>query len=136
MISAMHLLVVVAALFADLAPDVYKHMQAASPEALVVRVITVDVRRSFDQPPSCAWYQLELVRQVRAEAVVERVIRSKSGVHAGDMIKIEYPAKRPCSGYDGPRPIPLVEEEEHVTAYLRKNRDSFIPAARGASFVR
>jgi len=129
-------LLVVAALFADLSPDVYKDLQQKAPEALAIRVVAVHVHRSFSKPSRCAWHDFEVARDVRAEAVVERVWRSRSGVRRGDVIKIEYTSIRRCSDFNGPRSMMLLDEDEHVTAYLAKSGGVFVPAARGATFVR
>ena len=43
---------------------------------------------------------------------------------------------RHCSEYNGPRSAALLDEEEHVTAYLKRSGKVFLAAARGATFVR
>ena len=131
-----HALVVVAVLFADLSPDVYKDLQQKAPEALAIRVVAVHVHRSFSKPSYCAWHDFEVGRRVNAEAVVERVFRSQSGARVGDVIKIEYLTVRHCSEYNGPRSAALLDEEEHVTAYLKRSGKVFLAAARGAMFLR
>ena len=134
--GVIHTLFVVAVLFADLSPDVYKDLQQKAPEALAIRVVAVHVHRSFSKPSSCAWHDFEVARRVNAEAVVQRVFRSQSGVHVGDVIKIEYLTIRHCSEYNGPRSAALLDDDDRVTAYLKRSGKVFFPAARGASFVR
>jgi len=130
------LLIVAAAVLADLSPDVYKNLHKKSPEILEIRVLSVDMHRHFAKPSSCSFFDFEVIRRAKVEARVVRVVRSASGVHAGDVIEIEYSSIRRCSGWNGPRSIPLLRSGDQRYAFLaRRGRSNvFDPVARGATF--
>jgi hypothetical protein len=130
------LLVLAMSVLADLSPDVYKDLQRKAPEALAIQVSSVDVRRSFAKPSSCGFFDFEVIRNVKVEARVVRVVRSETGVHPGDVVEIEYSSISRCSGWNGPRSIPLLRKGDVVYAFLarRGRTTSFEPAARGATF--
>jgi len=130
------LLILASAVLADLSPDVYKDLQRKAPEILEIRVTSVDVHRHFAKPSSCSFFDFEVIRNVKVEARVVRVIRSASGVHAGDVIEIEYSSISRCSDWNGPRSIPLLQSGDQRYAFLsRRGRTTvFDPAARGATF--
>jgi len=125
-----------AAVLADLSPDVYKDLQKKAPEILEIRVLSIGVHRHLAKPSSCSFFDFEVIRNVKAEARVVRVVRSESGVHAGDVIEIEYSSISRCSGSNGPRSIPLLQKGDQRYAFLaRRGRTTFFdPAARGATF--
>ena len=130
------LLPMATAVLAELPPDVYKDMQRRAPEVLYIQVSSVHVHRSFTKPAGCGFFDFEVIREVKAEARVLRVIRSETGLHAGDIIQIEYSSISRCSGWDGPRSIQMLASGDRVYAFLaRRGRTaSFEPAARGATF--
>jgi hypothetical protein len=131
------LLLIATADLAELPPDVYKDMQRKSPEVLYIQVSSVQVHRSFAKPSGCAFFDFEVIREIKIEARVLRVVRSETGVHPGDTIEIEYSSISRCSGWDGPRSIQLLESGDRVYAFLarRGRAASFEPAARGATFA-
>lgn len=129
-------LILATAVLADLSPDVYKNLQKTAPEILSIRVSSVDVHRTFAKPSSCSFFDFEVIRDVKLEARVVRVVRSETGVHASDVIEIEYSSISRCSGWNGPRSIPLLRKGDQVYAFVarRGRTTSFEPAARGATF--
>jgi hypothetical protein len=131
------LLTIATVVLAELPPDVYKDLQRKAPEVLYIQGLSVQVHRTFAKPPGCAFFDFEVIREVRAESRVLRVVRSESRVHAGDLIAIEYSSISRCSGWDGPRSIQMLASGDRVYAFLaRRGRTaSFEPAARGATFV-
>ncbi len=130
------ILTMATAILAELPPDVYKDMQRKAPEVLCIQVSSVRVHRTFAKPSGCAFFDFEVIREVKADARVLRVVRSGSRVRAGDIIEIEYSSISRCSGWDGPRSIQMLQDGDRVYAFLaRRGRTaSFEPAARGASF--
>ena len=130
------LLILATAVLADLSPDVYKDLQRKAPEALSIQVSSVDVHRSFAKPSSCSFFDFEVIRKVKVEARVLRVVRSGTGVRPGDVIEIEYSSISRCSDWNGLRSMQLLRKGDLVFAFLsRRGRTaSFEPAARGATF--
>lgn len=125
------------AVLAELSPDVYKDLQRKAPEALYIQVSSVNVHRRFAKPSGCAFFDFEVIREVRVAARVLQVARSESRVRAGDVIEIEYSSISRCSGWSGPRSIQMLRSGDRVYAFLaRRGRTaSFEPAARGATFA-
>ncbi|HYI08054.1 MAG TPA: hypothetical protein VEK57_03190 [Thermoanaerobaculia bacterium] len=128
------IIAVAPSLFAELAPEVYEEMQREAPEVLQVEITSVEVDREFRKPSGCRFFEVEISRHVTAKAKVVAVTRSRTGVRPGTAIEIPYISVRRCSGFTGPRPIPLLSKGEKVYAYLAKGDRGFEPAARGASF--
>jgi hypothetical protein len=131
-------LILSTAVLADLSPDVYKDMQRKAPEALYIQVLSVQVHRRLAKPSGCAFFDFEVIREVKAEARVLRVVRSDTRVRVGDVIEIEYSSINRCSGWDGPQSIRMLEDGDRVYAFLaRRGRAAFFdPAAQGATFTR
>jgi len=131
------LLTIATSALAELPPDVYKDMQRKAPEVLYIQVSSVQVHRRFAKPSGCAFFDFEVIREVKVDARVLRVVRSQTRVHPGDIIEIEYSSISRCSGWDGPRSIQLLESGDRMYAFLaRRGRTaSFDPAARGATFA-
>jgi hypothetical protein len=129
-------LMIATTVLAELPPDVYKDMQRKAPEVLYIQVLSVQIYRRFAKPSGCAFFDFEVIREVKVEAHVLRVVRSETRVHAGDVIEIEYSSISRCSGWDGPRSIRMLASGDRVYAFLaRRGRTaSFEPAARGATF--
>lgn len=126
MISA--LVSMVGAAHAELPPDVYIEKQAKAPEALRIRVIEVESRRSSWSGNGFIWKET-----VRAE--VKSVTRTASGVKAGDRIVIRYTRLAPRRGWAGPSPAPQLKKGAEYPAWLEKSDDgTFKLAAQGASF--
>ena len=130
------LLILASAVLADLSPDVYKDLQRKAPEVFSIQVSSVDVHRSFAKPSGCPFFDFEVIRDVKVEARVLRVVRSGTGVRPGDVIEIEYSSISRCSDWNGPRSMQLLRKGDLVFAFLsRRGRTaSFEPAARGATF--
>ncbi|MEA2416766.1 MAG: hypothetical protein QOI58_3423 [Thermoanaerobaculia bacterium] len=130
------LLILATAVLADLSPDVYKDLQRKAPEVLYIQVSSVHVHRRFAKPSSCSFFDFEVIREVRVAARVLRVVRSGTGVRAGDVIEIDYASVSSCSGLNGPRSIQMLRNGDRVYVFLvRSGRTkSFEPAARGATF--
>jgi hypothetical protein len=130
------LLTIATAALAELPPDVYKSMQRKAPEVLYIQVSSVHVHRKFAKPSGCPFFDFEVIREVKVDARVLRVVHSETGVHTGDLIKIEYSSVSRCSGWDGPRSIQMLQSGDRVYAFLtRRGRTTFFePAARGATF--
>src|SRR4051812_20824804 len=101
-------LILATAVLADLSPDIYKDLQRNAPEALSIEVVFVDIHRSFAKPAGCSFFDFEVIRSVKVEARVVRVIRSATGVHPDDVIAIEYSSINRCSDWNGPRSIQLL----------------------------
>ncbi|HEU4597139.1 MAG TPA: hypothetical protein VFS10_18555 [Pyrinomonadaceae bacterium] len=112
---------------AELPPNVYKDLQAKSPEALVIKVLSVETKET-DEP--------RLVRvSVTVKARVERVNRTNSGLKPGAAIRIRYEHRRHRAPMAGPSEVPVLKRGEVYPAYLRKaEAGDYSPAARGYSF--
>jgi hypothetical protein len=121
---------------ADLSPDVYKELQRNAPDALYIQVVSVDTHRSFAKQPGCSLFDFEIIRNIKVQARVVRVVRSASGVHPDYVIDIEYSSISRCSDWNGPRSVQLLRKGDLVYAFLaRRGRTAFFdPAARGATF--
>jgi hypothetical protein len=120
--------------FGELAPEVYRAMQREAPEVLYVEVLDVDIDRELHKPPGCGFFDFEIVRNVVMQAKVLRVVRSRAGVRPGATIGVTYASVRRCSGFVGPRSIPVLDEGTKTYAYLASAKRGFEPAALGASF--
>jgi hypothetical protein len=129
-------LMISTAILADLSPDVYKDMQRKAPEALYIQVLSVHVHRRYAKPAGCGFFDFEVIREVKVEARVLRVVRSQSPVRARDVIEIEYSSINRCASWDGPRSIRMLGDGDRVYAFLtrRGRTPSFEPAAQGATF--
>ena len=129
-------LILATAVLGDLSPDIYKELQRNAPDALYIEVVSVGVHRSFAKPAGCSFFDFEVIRNVKVEARVVRVVRSASGVHPDDVIEIEYSSIARCFDWNGPRSVQLLRKGDLMYAFLaRRGRTaSFDPAARGATF--
>jgi hypothetical protein len=112
---------------AELPPDVYKDMQANSPESLVVKVLSVKTKNK-NEP--------RLVRvSVTVEARVERVNRTQSGLKPGQLIRIKYDHRRHREPMAGPSEVPVLRRGQVCPAYLKKDDAGYYaPAAGGYTF--
>ena len=129
-------LMIATAVVAELSPEVYKDLQRKAPEVLYIQVSSVDIHRRFAKPAGCPFFDFEVIREVKVHARVLRVVRSETGVRAGDVIGIEYSSISRCSGWSGPRSIEMLRNGDRVFAFVaRRGRTAlFEPAARGATF--
>jgi len=111
---------------AELPPSAYEKKQNEAGEFLTIEVLRVEI-----SPGSAANEQA-----IHAVAMVNKVGRSASGLHEGDIINIEYAITERSPGFVGPGPIPLLEERQTTVAYLTKNEETgaFTPAAGAMSF--
>ena len=115
---------------AALPPTAYQQDQDEAPEALVVKILSVDVKvsRSFT----------ETVTNVRARARVEEVKRTASDLKPGLEIDIAYTnveLKRNERVVGESTYIPVLEEGKTVPAFVSGNQQTgYLPAARVYSF--
>jgi hypothetical protein len=112
----------------ELPPSIYKELQENSPEALMIKVESVRISTT-DEP---RFKRLDIT----AEARVETVIRSVSGLKPGDAIRITYvhlDHKQPLAGPSEPD---ILQKGQSYFAFLAKaEKDGFYTtAARGYSF--
>jgi hypothetical protein len=113
---------------AELPPQVYKDLQARSPEALTIRVKSVTVVKTEE---------VDGTREdITAEACVEAIKRSASGLRVGDTVHIIYARhtyKRPMPGPGQPE---IVLEDHTYSAYLAKSEKdaTYALGAGGHSF--
>jgi hypothetical protein len=103
---------------AELPPYVYEKQQREAPEAVVLRVRSVTVGAD-----------------VVAEAQVEKVKRSQTGLKAGDTIRIRYENRQNHERRPGPGAVPVLEKGQRYEAYLAGAGRTFEPAAGARSFV-
>ena len=115
---------------AALPPSAYQSDQDQAPEALVIKVLSVDVKvsKSFT----------ETVTNVRARARVEEVKRTASDLKPGAEIDIAYTnveLKRDEHRVGESTYIPVLEEGKTVPAFVSGNQQTgYRPAARIYSF--
>lgn len=119
----------------ELAPEVYLALQRDAPELVQLEIVDVEIDRELKKPRGCGFFEFEVVRHVTAKAKVMKVIRSRSGVKPGATIEVRYVSLKQCEGWTGARPIPLLDEDTRVYAWLVYTGRRFAPAARGASFA-
>ncbi|PTY03464.1 hypothetical protein DB346_06170 [Verrucomicrobia bacterium LW23] len=112
-------------LSAEISPAAYSHMQNTAAERLVVHVSKVTVTPLPNNRTS-----------VVAEGTVKEVKKSISGLKEGDPVTIKYDIVPLPKGSVGPSPIPPLQEGKDYPAYLTKEKDFFVPAARAYSFTR
>src|SRR4051794_13146660 len=73
------LLIAATAVLGELSPGVYEELQRKAPEVLYIQVASVDVRRSVAKPSDCSFFDFEVIRDVKVQARVVRVVRSQTG---------------------------------------------------------
>jgi hypothetical protein len=119
--------------WAEIEPKYYREWQDKAPEVLTLRIgavkpaVTSERHRSGDG--------LLIHTKVDAEATVETVERSASGLKPGDAIRIHYTTTRAEPPISGPRPLPVLKRGEMVPAFLLAvSKGLYAPAAKGASF--
>jgi len=124
---------IVAPANAEIEPKYYREWQDKAPEVLTIRVgavrpvVTTNRHRNGDA--------LLIQTRVEAEATVETVERSASGLKPGDAIRLQYVTTRSEPPMAGPRPIPVLKRGETVPAFLLAvSKGLYAPAAKGASF--
>jgi hypothetical protein len=112
-------------------------MQKKAPEVLYIQISSVQVHRKLAKPSGCAFFDFEVIREVKVDARVLRVVRSETRVHPGDAIEIEYSSISRCSGWDGPRSIQMLSSGDRVYAFLAKRgrTASFDPRHEARRFL-
>lgn len=113
---------------AELPPDVYKWRQQQAPESLIIRVRSLKTSET-DEPQRTKI-------DVRVEAQVQRVNRSKTGLKPGALIRISYVHSRDKEPREGPSEVPILRRGQVYPAYLTKSGrgKGYAPAAGGNSF--
>jgi hypothetical protein len=115
---------------AELPPDVYKQWQQHAPEALLIKVLSVElITRSRDEEKTIVF--------VTIQAQVQSVWRSQSGLSPGTVISISYEHTEHKSQYVGPSQVPILVARLSYPAYLKEGGEmgaSYSPAAGGYSF--
>jgi hypothetical protein len=118
---------------AEIEPKYYRAWQNKAPEVLTIRV--GEVRPVVTSEPHRSGDGLLIRTRVDAEATVEKVERSASGLKPGDVIRIRYTATRADPPIAGPRPLPVLKRGETYPAFLLGvSKGLYAPAAKGASF--
>jgi hypothetical protein len=111
----------------ELPPSVYKDLQANSPEALTILV--EGVRVSSTQGKTAT--KLEIT----AEARVETIQRSASGLKPGDVIRIRYVHRDNKPPLPGPSEPEILTKNRIYPAFLiRSEKEVYTTAAGGYSF--
>ena len=111
---------------AELPLSVYQELQEKSSEALNIKVESVKVNKS-EEPA--------LTRlSITAEAKVETVTRSASGIKPGDRIRINYSYVSYKQPIAGPSEPDVLEKGQSYPAFLTGKDGVYTPAARGYSF--
>jgi hypothetical protein len=118
---------------AEIDPKYYRQWQERATEALVVRVTAVRTSTSKEKHASGGFTLVHT--RVEAEAQVEKVERTGTGLKQGDTIRIQYVSTQPDRPIPGPRPIPVLKRGESYPAFLLAvSKGVYAPAAKGASF--
>ena len=113
---------------AELPPDVYKRDQAESPEALTIKVKSAKVAKHKEASGTRS--------DIQAEAEVQAVTRSASGLRVGDVIHIHYSHFSSTQLIAGPSQPDVIQEGKTYPAFLTKKpkEAAYTLAARGYSF--
>jgi hypothetical protein len=113
---------------AELPPQVYKERQQQAPESLIIKVRSVKTRETDDPRRKTI--------DVEVEAQIERVVRSKTGLRAGDAIHISYVHTEYTEPLAGPSEVPILKKGDVCPAYLSGGEKGkrYVPAAGGYSF--
>jgi hypothetical protein len=111
---------------AELSLSVYKERQQKAPEALVIKVLSVNKRETKDQG-------LKMINFAVA-AEVQKVERSASKLTKGAVIRIYYSQRHDSRPIAGPSEVPALKEGQVCPAYLEADGKVYLPAAGGHSF--
>ncbi|HJT81074.1 MAG TPA: hypothetical protein VJ719_07750 [Chthoniobacterales bacterium] len=126
-IALFSLAVAISAMYAELPPQVYRQYQDEAPEAVSLTVRSVKQAEKEEK-------EFTLISIV-AEARIDKVTRSASGLRPGDVIRIEYQHRKDKEPVPGPSQPDIVAEGKTYPAFLRKQSDgSYGIAAGGFSF--
>jgi hypothetical protein len=110
----------------ELPPWVYKERQDTAPEALVIKVRSVNKVETKEKERT--------VTEFTVKAEVEKVERSATKLTPGTMIAIYYSQTDYGKPIAGPSEIPALKEGQGCPAYLSKEGLVYAPAAGGYSF--
>jgi hypothetical protein len=114
---------------AEIEPSYYKHWQQEAPEALLIKVLSVELITRYQDEEKTTVF-------VTIQAQVQTVWRSDSGLSPGTVISISYEHTERQGGYCGPREVPILAAHLWYPAYLTGGAQSgtYSPAARSYSF--
>lgn len=113
-------LVLTVAAFAELPPGSYDKMRKEAPEVLIVEVTKITPTKNGK------------VTKYTTEVKVLSFEKSDSKLKKGDTITITY--ENVEGPFAGARQVPPLEKGGVYPAFLRKEGNTFIPAAAGMSF--
>jgi hypothetical protein len=110
---------------AELPPSVYEAKQKAATDFVEIEVLRADVTPGESG-----------AKEIQVLALVNKVMRSTSGLNPGDMINITYTVTERPAGFVGPGEIPVLTERQTTPAYLNKTdtASTYTPAAGVMSF--
>jgi hypothetical protein len=109
---------------AELPPDVYESMQAKSPEALMIKVRSVNIAKRKQDGG--------MRSDINAKAEVRAVTRSASGLRVGDVIRISYSHSSYTTPMVGPSEPDILRKGGTYPAFLAKNpKDGFYTLEAG-----
>jgi hypothetical protein len=111
---------------AELPPSAYQERQEQAPEALVIKVKSV-------QREEVKGESLKEVHFTVA-AEVQKVERTATGLTPGTMVEIRYTQRQYSKPIAGPSEVPALAEGKTCPAYLRREGRFYTPAAGGYSF--
>ena len=127
LLAALALVLGLAVVRAELPPDAYRSYQVASPEALTIKVKSVKIAKHRQASG--------MRSEIEAEAEVQAVKRSASGVRIGDVIRINYSHISYSQPMAGPSQPDIIREGASYPAFLMKTKNgAYTLAARGYSF--
>ena len=126
-VSVAIVLSVIPAVRAELPPQVYEQYQQEAPEAVSLTIKSVKLTEKEQKESTLI--------SIVAEARIDKVTRSASGLKPGDTIRIVYEHRRDREPVPGPSQPDIVKEGGRYPAFLQKQQDgSYGIAARGFSF--
>jgi hypothetical protein len=111
----------------ELPPSAYKQRQEKAPEALLIKVRSVD-RRETNEPKWKA-----VVFTVQAE--VQKVARTATGLVRGGTIEIRYTQRHYFEPLEGAGEVPGLIEGQICPAYLSRDGQIYTPVAGRFSFA-
>lgn len=120
------LLAAISSARAELPPQVYERYQNEAPEAVTITVRKVELTEKEEK-------HFKLVSIV-AEALVDKVTRSATGLKPGDLIHISYVHHKYKEPVPGPSEPDILAEGKSYPAFLEKRDTTYGIAARGYSF--
>jgi hypothetical protein len=111
---------------AELPPSAYEEMQSTAPEHLQIQVLRVDI-----EPGSS-----DTAQAIQVLATVEKVLRTSTGLKAGDLHTIDYTHEHRPPGWVGPAQVPILTQGDTHVAYLKPldQPETYSPAAGAMSF--